>query len=769
MVFLLSREKREFALALAAILHDIGKVAQRFTPKETHASLGQAFVKNLPNLDTDIRDLVSKLVGEHHLDDIGKSSIEPENRDLLVILQDADRKTASHDRSDRDRDEYREDPKMYNIFEYVSIEGGPPKPSKSKFSLITMETPVTVRSNSKEPLGFNDLSYQKIWSDLKKEISEISQRDYRKFFDALDSILMNYLTFVPSAYFYSEPNITLYDHLRLTAALAVSEFRNKEDGSDETLLFIMGEASGIQNYIFRYVVSESADDKATKRLRGRSFVVRLVTDSVVSFIIDRFNLYRFNVVLEKADGFLVVLNSSKVNIEKLEGIRRDVENGILEFGRGLTIAMSWKQMPLENMESEKNQEFRKVLDTLSQEISTRKRKLLDSSIQSIWDNIFEIEPSRDKRICHFCGYAHAEVDNRCKQCKNEELIGEKLVKKGKLLLRRSEGGFLTLRYGEMVYSYLFVDDGVDEPGDIIYINEFDHSRNRSGGRTILQGNYSPSKDNEVVSLNDVLCPKKESMKRCFYLGVAKTDVDNMGIIVTEGLDPLTLSRYASLSFLMSAFFSVIANQIAEHYDVYIIYSGGDDLSVMGEATAMVDFSMTLRNAFSQWVRNEQITLSSGVSIIDHLFPVRKGIEMAEDNLKNVKATKSKNALGIFDQTIPWNKLADLMNAVDKITGLLSKKNNENSRIGRSFPYVLLELDKENPYNSRFSSEPSPERGKRIRVPDSYLFYYLRRNLSKQYEGQAMQLTRDIAKEEIFANIKFVAYNVIIRLRRGEYE
>ncbi len=769
----LDDEKMEYALAVASILHDIGKVAQRFTPGKTHAYLGQMFVNDLPNLNGDFKSLILKLVGDHHVHNLEESTLEPQYRELLQILQYADRKSASHDREDLDPKEFREDPKMHNIYEYVTFSNDPPKKYGKSFDLIKLESSVEIRENE-DPLVFNDITYNEIHKNLKDEISKISTRDPKQFFDALDSVLKNYLTFVPSAFYYSEPNITLYDHLRLTAALATSEYRARKAGGDKNLLFIMGDASGIQKYIFNYMVSESADDKATKRLRGRSFVVRLVTDSIVSLIMQRLSLYRYNVIWEKSDGFLIVTNASPENKEKLSHIREEVEEGLIEFNRGLSFALAWTDMPIDSIDDMTKDSFRGVLNSLAAEISTRKKKILDNLMKSKWQSIGVVDNGPGK-ICRFCGLFHVEEDNRCRACKVEEDIGEALVKTGKVYKRYDSKGILKFRYGTFNISYDFSDVYEDGSCETLLVNNFDLAqqkgviRQENGAtRTILQGNYSPAENNRIITLNKMLCKEDRSVGRCLYLGLAKIDVDNMGLMVTEGIDRLTLSKYASLSGLTSIFFSTIVNSIAKKYNVYIIYAGGDDLTAMGEATSMMKFSMAVRNAFSQWVRNKEITLSTGMALTDHSFPVRRGMEIASENLERVKKTDRKNGLGIFDLVIPWERVKDLNDLSDEIVKLVSNDSGRDSMLGREFPMILISLDKENPYREGiFDKTGKGDRKVKVRIPDSYIFYYLKRNLAIKDENKVRDLTNRISRKEVFSYIRFVAYNAIVNLRRNE--
>ncbi|HLH85456.1 MAG TPA: type III-A CRISPR-associated protein Cas10/Csm1, partial [Thermoplasmataceae archaeon] len=364
----------EFALALAALLHDVGKVAQRYTPGETHQSLGSRFVLNLGTIPERVRKDVSTLVKLHHEKEVGKLGLPHQMENLLAILKKADHASASHDREDRDPDAFKSEPRMEKIYRYVNINSADKRDARY-FPLVTVSS---LRSSVSEDgrFQFKDITYEKIYKDLLRIVEKIPYREPRSYFNTLDSVLMEYLTFVPSAFYYSKPNITLYDHLRLTAALAVSLHRTKKSSSAGKLVLIMGEASGIQQYIFNSMVSEGVDDKATKRMRGRSFMVRLATDAVVSYLLSQLDLFRFNVVWQKADGFLIIAPFSDDIVGKLELIRDAVDRSFLNLNRGIKVSLGFQTVGIEDLGENENEEFRLVLAKLSMEISKSKVKPL---------------------------------------------------------------------------------------------------------------------------------------------------------------------------------------------------------------------------------------------------------------------------------------------------------------------------------------------------------------------------------------------------------
>lgn len=762
----LREDKEEVSLVLAAILHDVGKIKQRDVISENHASLGHKFLMELYNVDEDVRRLASDLVRFHHTDVQKVSSLNDREKDLLRILQLSDWNSAAHDREDHDPSEYREDPRMHNIFQYVNLtpdDHGSGKPvGHSMFPLITMESLITSAfSTESRRISPKDMSYGKLYSDLLREVSAVKFSDPFSFISTLDSILLNYASFVPSAFYYSKPNITLYDHLRLTASMSMVRYRGeRHEKDDNQAILVMGDISGIQDYIFGHMISEGVDDKATKRLRGRSFMVRLMTDSVVSYIMHTFSLYRFNIIWEKSDGFLIMMEYSKDNLKKLESIRTEIELGLEKLGRGPRLFLAWDTISLDDLGDRQANPFSDMITKLASSLNARKRRLLGGSIKDHWQEISGNGEMAGK-LCMFCGRDEVLQNDRCRGCLSEESLGEQLVKRGSLSRYDGDQGQIVFRYGGYSVSYSLLEDS--NASEIISINSFDHKHSGRSERTILQGNYSPrAADGSVESINDILCGNREKIKRCLYLGIAKIDVDNMGLLMTQGIRPLTMSRYASISGLMSAFFSVVANAIAEKYGIYLIYAGGDDVSAMGPATEMMRFVYSLRAAFGDWVKNDQITLSTGLEVVDAHYPVRKGIDLASEAMEQAKSIPEKNSLRVFGLTIPWGMMEDLENISNRVGDLLVSDSRSGSVLGKSFSRVLLDLDSENPY-----IDPDV-RGKRVRIPDSYLSYYLTRNARGIIKPETDRLVSQLSDSRVFRYIRFVAYSLIIELRRREY-
>lgn len=95
----------------------------------------------------------------------------------------------------------------------------------------------------------------------------------------------------------------------------------------------------------------------------------------------------------------------------------------------------------------------------------------------------------------------------------------------------------------------------------------------------------------------------EGFKR---LGILRMDVDNLGRIFQEGFgeNRSSFSRYAALSRSFDWFFKGYINTLWKgHFSnsTYIVYSGGDDLFLVGRWNDCIAFAELIRTEFRKYV------------------------------------------------------------------------------------------------------------------------------------------------------------------------
>ncbi len=155
------------------------------------------------------------------------------------------------------------------------------------------------------------------------------------------------------------------------------------------------------------------------------------------------------------------------------------------------------------------------------------------------------------------------------------------------------------------------------------------------------------------------------------IGILKADVDNLGLIFSEGLqNKVTPSRFLTMSRMMDLFFSGwiyrILKEAPEYKEIYTVYSGGDDLVAVGPWETVIEFALKLNQEFRHFTcENKDITLSAGIAIVHPKYPISAAVAMADKSLEASK-TKGKNRITLFDTTVKWDRLPSLFESKNLI-------------------------------------------------------------------------------------------------------
>jgi CRISPR-associated protein Csm1 len=157
------------------------------------------------------------------------------------------------------------------------------------------------------------------------------------------------------------------------------------------------------------------------------------------------------------------------------------------------------------------------------------------------------------------------------------------------------------------------------------------------------------------------------------LAILRRDVDNLGSLFSQGFvtdkttktSIATFSRLASLSrnldYFFKGFLNVIWNSKADYKNyTQIIYSGGDDLFIVGRWNCIIDFAEDIQTHFAEWTcGNDKIGISGGITVVTPKFPISKAAELCEIDEKLAKKHKisesiEKNAITLFGVPLHWN-------------------------------------------------------------------------------------------------------------------
>lgn len=195
------------------------------------------------------------------------------------------------------------------------------------------------------------------------------------------------------------------------------------------------------------------------------------------------------------------------------------------------------------------------------------------------------------------------------------------------------------------------------------------------------------------------------------LGVLRADVDNMGLIFGFGFlneelndSKLTISRYYALSRMFNNFFIAYLKKLIKenpiYNSIYTVYSGGDDLFLIGPWDVILDFSFKLNEKFRLFVgENKDITISAAIGLFKPNYPIKRFASVTGNLLEIAKEPERKdkikkdmhgNRLNLFNMAVSWGKAHELiMEGVFLENELRKNKRDSTSRINSSFVYRLL--------------------------------------------------------------------------------
>lgn len=566
------------------------------------------------------------------------------------------------------------------LFDWVKLDRGHAKEYYWPTRAIANEKPLIPYPQTEKP----DL--EQLRREIRDTLRTINGQNWQNL-----SLLTLIIEKFGSCISFSEDNVALVDLVRSTAAVAAAlpQYSNLEQYRDLNIHLIAGNISGIQNFI--YTISS---DGALKSLRARSFYLELLTEAIVHQLLKSLKLPRINVVYAGGGNFYVLASSDAAKVEQELKKIRELFNKWLQnqFKGQLFLAIDFLAVPTIAL---KTREIANYWTDVT-------KKLADWKLRKFQSNIAEfIKPKPSYQPCQVCHrddlpssslkpLNHSEPDSSpaCWMCRSMFKLGEKLFGvKAIICSNRSNIKSLADRLTlPKVYYYFFKEwesalAAVQEDETILTINDWqlEHYQHKNTVPLLL-GNYGqrikeePNRSEERFIRAEEMAERAKGISRVGYL---RMDVDRLGRIFAEGLgEKQTLPRIAGLSRMMSYFFKVYLNSLAENRqdnlpktakcltgdsdpsprpNLLFIYAGGDDLFISGAWNEVVEFAFNIYQCFRAYTgRNPDITLSGGVSINDVKFPL---YQAANESGAAEKAAKGngKDSLGLFGGTFKWEE------------------------------------------------------------------------------------------------------------------
>jgi len=487
----------------------------------------------------------------------------------------------------------------------------------------------------------------------------------------------------------TNPDVPLYDQVRVASAVAAClyQFHSTDELLDEAAVIaagqtrcvlLIGGVSGIQDYLFD--ISTIGAGGVAKRLRARSFIVQLLSEAASLRVLRDFGLSQANLLMAAGARFLVLLPLLADTAKRLEGLQREFDKWMLrEYQGTLAVNLGWIDLPDGDFAAGRYDAALARLDLI---LRRRKRQRLAGAIQNAtgWLPEFAREQFVGERVCVSChrfpatrfspNRDKAEGEDICLQCEAQQKLGRQLTRARLVSFLEGDDGDipclgLSASVGDSPRPNAILAVSLNEP-DLIGAARVPAAFRYLANHVPRDDDGAPRDFGDIARSNGL--PNG-------LLGVLKADVDHLGLIFLEGLRrdaPTegggTASRLASLSRQVDWFFSGWLEWLlrTKYPDCYTVYSGGDDLLLVGPRGRMLDLARDIREGFARYTQHPQITLSAGLAVVKPKLPLAHTVDRANDALRQAKEG-GRNRLCLLGQVIPWDELRPLNDTISRLT------------------------------------------------------------------------------------------------------
>ena len=579
--------------------------------------------------------------------------------------------------------------------------------------------------SDEEMSGLSEICY----NQLVDEIKSLPDLKLPQLIDTILFLYEKYLTSVSSAIYDKKPDISLYDHLKTTTALA--SCINEADNKAAPFLIVAADMSGIQNFIYSETNPiENSQKGRSKQFRGKSFYLTLLTETFGSYLLDQTGMSSANLLINGGGHFVMVVPNSAENRRKIAATRKKIQKWFFCTYKGEL------NLILETLEADDSlyRDFSKWYGTIANKLmSAKKQKSLEmlTDVFSInldgADKQYEVRPKGDEKAVYdnLAGYEKFLYSLT-------EMFSDvgMILPKAKFIVRKFTGPSWKPDY-EPDYDLIeipfagfgitwgiaadekaakkFLQKGEMNSAIVYAVNRFevpvtmlnDAGSSAVGAGVKLLGNHAPmtSTRDSVLEFQEIATINSESKDPLGYaaLSVLRMDVDNLGSIFSFGLDRenetesiKSLSRTVNLSRALNLFFTGHINLIAKNRDIYITYSGGDDLFVVGSWINTLNFAFDLKKRFTAFAcGNPNLTISGGSYLCKDSYPIHKAAKHAgEAESRAKKSSPDKDSIYLFGKEFTWTRAQELVEYGRQLDNLVQSERNDE-KVTSSYIHFLL--------------------------------------------------------------------------------
>jgi CRISPR-associated protein Csm1 len=651
------KEYREYVVA--ALLHDVGKLIRRAKlcrgeAARRHTEESLSFIERIEGA---LRaagvnvERVKEFVARHHKGDFG---IAPYDRAAAYERIQGDDESGQRLAIAGRREE--DIPLAIHVEDKVLYV--PPCPLPDRREEAERLTPRESLPSREEVCRCYEESYKRLL-DLAEKLKE-RKMSYPQLVETLVYVLRSVATFVPAAvYGVKVPDTSLYAHSLLAAALAST-------GGEFVLVGL--DVGKIQDYIKRAGRTKGA----MSILRGRSLMINLLQRVAARWLIDQVNkriggnVATWANVLLDAGGEVVLILPNVVGLDK---ILNDLERRMLEDTDGVLTLYATRTKPYRLNDIKK---FRDLWKQHEEAVAKRKVAYRDYSAKA-----GRTPNAKSQRayysfyssVCEFCGRPAEtvyvkEVDlHLCGLCKKEFEAGKAARNLHALVVTRGRtdaaqyagrvraGGceisnFTFLDYtvyvmGGTACAATGVAARLGEAPSIYLVN---NPRSFIGGEDNVGYGFIFTNQHLPTTFEGTVKSLEEIETNAVFL---KADANRVGKRKEKASErPSLLATFSTTVSMAYELYPAVLASRGHRGDIFVIYAGGDDLTLAGDLSALRYMARVAEYA-ERWGFRTAV----GVVIGDPYLPIYYAWTEAERRLELAKRDRDRSTVILVTEPV----------------------------------------------------------------------------------------------------------------------
>lgn len=484
--------------------------------------------------------------------------------------------------------------------------------------------------------------------------------------------------------------LTLKEYLDMTEFLSLPQEGDPSASIPEgQLLLVGGDFSGIQKYIYKI-----ASKHASKSLKGRSFYLRLLSDAIVRYLLQQLRLTAEAIVYNSGGSFYFLAPNNAETRRTIDETALHIERSLYgTHGTDLYLALDYVELPQDALMRRNGKDLRQVWTQLFNRRRIQKNRKFSRLLAAEPERFFH--PSMHGGTFVRDSITGEELNERYTES-NDGLHLSAITR------AQIEIGKALQTCDTMLITSLPVKEWCDlphiSPGNLPFTYYFVRSAERGHWQVGVEANNA-----DVIKLPGMLRRVRTFEELCKgdkfeRLGVLRMDVDNLGMLFQQGIpaECATLKRYTLLSHKFDYFFTDYLHTIQEEVapdSSLIIYSGGDDVFIVGGWNHTIALAKRIREDFRVYTKgDDRFSISGGIAILQAKYPIIKGADESANEEHNAKehevktsegAVLSKNSISFLGTPLNWDtEFPAVERLKDEILGLLNRGCINKSFLGK---------------------------------------------------------------------------------------